>query len=114
MNGHDVRLGFFILPTSERDAVPIAIAPVVAGEKLSPGQHVGFVAVDTVGTATTPIGIIDPFLLGDIAPGAHCWLLLYPNVGANECARDFIIVLPASMARAYAISSEMLSPVKSQ
>lgn len=65
-----------------RDAVHIAVAPVTASERLSPGQHVGFVSegdVETVGVAETPIGIVDPFLREPVQPGERFWLFLYPN-----------------------------------
>lgn len=65
-----------------RDAVHIAVAPVTAGGRLAPGQHVGFLhAGDTelVGAAEDPIGIVDPFLREDVQPGQRFWLFMYPN-----------------------------------
>ena len=64
-----------------KDAIHIAIAPVIAAEKLKPGQHVGFVKRNTtdVGVSDNPIGIIDPFLKGDLEPGDKCWMCLYPQ-----------------------------------
>ncbi len=64
--------------TSGRDAIHIAIAPVVAGEKLWGGTPV---RVDD-GIATTngdPFGIVDPFLTGPIQKGERFYLCLYPG-----------------------------------
>ncbi len=68
---------------ARRDAVHIAVAPVVAGMSLDPGEHV---AIDTDGTAwTSPpikamtIGIVDPFRQGMVRKGERFWLFLYPN-----------------------------------
>lgn len=68
-------------PSSEdqRDAVHIAIVPVVAGEKLFPGQDVGIIDGGLVGRCAKPIGIIDPFLKRSVQRNERCWLLLYPG-----------------------------------
>lgn len=78
---HDVKLGQLIDEHQQRDAIHIAIAPVVAAEKLYPGQDVGFVGNDTtrIGLAKTPIGIVDPFLKQPVQPEQRCWLCLYPQ-----------------------------------
>ena len=63
---------------SERDAVHIAIVPVVAGADLSPGQIVspdGYPA----GVTRHRVGIVDPFLTEQVKEGEHFWLLLYPG-----------------------------------
>jgi hypothetical protein len=65
-----------------RDAIHVAVAPVTAAERLQPGQHVGFVRagdVETVGPCDKPLGIVDPFLPGDVEPGERFWMFLYPN-----------------------------------
>jgi hypothetical protein len=78
---HDVILGRLIDGEQQRDAIHIAVAPVVAAEKLSPGQHIGFVGDDTtkVGVTRTPIGIVDPFVTGMIYPDQKFWMFLYPQ-----------------------------------
>ncbi len=38
----DVKLGSLINGPKVRDAIHVAVAPVVATEKLMPGQHIGF------------------------------------------------------------------------
>lgn len=64
-----------------RDAIHIAVAPVKASQKLSPGQHIGFVESDneTVGTVATHIGIVDPYLKVDVEVGQHFYMFLYPR-----------------------------------
>ena len=44
-----------------RDAVHMAIAPVVAGERLRAGKHIAIVDGKAF-ASLTPIGIVDPFL----------------------------------------------------
>jgi hypothetical protein len=74
----DLKLGNLIDSTQGRDAVHIAIAPVVAGERLSPGQHIGFLG-EVVGRTKNTIGIVDPFLEGPVFKGERFWMFLYPN-----------------------------------
>lgn len=75
----DVKLGHQFWTEHKRDAIHIALLPVEAGETLKPGEHVGLIGPNKAGKSETPIGIIDPFLLGDVRKGSKCWLLLYQN-----------------------------------
>jgi hypothetical protein len=74
-------LGKIIEGPAERDAIHIAVAPVVAGERLYPGQHIGLSnpARGIASSKTTPIGIVDPFLAGPAFPDQQFWLFLYPG-----------------------------------
>lgn len=73
-------LGKLITTPQQRDAVHVAIAPVIADEDVSPGQHVGFVAKNRVSPAAEKlIGIIDPFLDDNVPADLHCWLVMYPD-----------------------------------
>lgn len=80
-------LGKLITKQEHRDATHIAICPVIAREKLKPGQHVLLVegsTMEVVGSETKaavglPIGIVDPFLKQTVQPGQSFWLFLYPN-----------------------------------
>lgn len=65
-------------PMAQRDAVHIAVAPVVAGDRLAPGQPIGFVG-ETVGVSAKPIGIVDPFLSGPVFKGDRFYMFLFPN-----------------------------------
>lgn len=71
-------LGFTITENEKRDAIHLAVEPVIAVEKLHPGQHVGFVE-GGVGVSKTPVGIVDPFIVGAIYPGQRFWLIVYPR-----------------------------------
>ena len=75
----DLKLGQLIETETFRDAFHIAVAPVTAGEKLSPGDHIGFLPDGAVGEATANIGIVDPFLKKTVKKGDKFWLFLYPN-----------------------------------
>lgn len=87
---HELPLGKIIDSVQQRDAIHIAVAPVVAGATLNPGDHVGFLVsgdIETVGRAdgpfgerhVTPIGIVDPFLTVRLMRGDRFWLFLYPQ-----------------------------------
>lgn len=55
-----------------RDAIHIAVAPVTASCRLTPGEHVGLIAKDNaelVGSCAENIGIVDPFLSADVEAG---------------------------------------------
>ncbi len=77
----ETTLGALLDETAERDAIHIAVAPVVAAVPLAPGQHVGFIGDDheRVGPSDKNIGIVDPFLLTVVQAGQRCFLLLYPQ-----------------------------------
>lgn len=63
-----------------RDAIHVAIAPVVAGVTLHPGQHVGMKFDVAVPAAPgKELGIVDPYLRDAVRPGEQFWLFLYPN-----------------------------------
>lgn len=73
-----------LVPDGERrrDAIHVALAPVMAAERLAPGQHVGLVEagnVELAGPCSVNIGIVDPFLTADVEPGQRFWLCLYPG-----------------------------------
>lgn len=78
------KLGKLVDLNAGRDAVHIAVAPVVADERLSPGQHIG---LDSKGRAVQywrtssqqPIGVVDPFLLNRVNSNERFWIFLYPN-----------------------------------
>lgn len=78
---HDVNLGELIDAGQQRDAIHIAIAPVIAAEKLSPGQDIGFVGDDRerVGASSQPIGIVDPFLKRMVYPEQRFFMFLFPQ-----------------------------------
>ncbi len=78
-----LKLGQLITHEATKDAVHMAVAPVVADEALSPGQHVGLFDAGTAGLVAREdaehIGVVDPFLRGNVPQGARFWLFLYPG-----------------------------------
>lgn len=76
-----ILFGAILSGDEKRDAVHVAVAPVMASDPLKPGQHVGLMAGSqtVVSADCTPIGIVDPFLRGMVQPGQWCWLFLYPQ-----------------------------------
>ncbi len=72
-------LGKILHHEMPRDAVHIAVVPMmVIDETLLPGQRVGIVG-DGIGAEAVPIGIVDPFLRSAVRKGARVWLYLYPG-----------------------------------
>ena len=81
---NDLKLGEIITTEQKRDAVHVAVVPVIAGEDLEVGMHVGLVpgSTDTVMCASPKIdriGIVDPFLSCGVDKGQRFWLFLYPG-----------------------------------
>lgn len=81
-----VKLGQLVDASQKRDAIHIAIAPVVATERLFPSQDIGFVEdgnVEKVGACKEKpskwLGIVDPFLKGPVFPDERFLMFLYPN-----------------------------------
>lgn len=67
-------------PQAHRDAIHIAVAPVWAGERLAPGEHIGLNRHGmAVGDVDPQIGVVDPFLRETVEPGQCFWLYLYPG-----------------------------------
>ena len=77
----DLTLGTILDGAQQRDAIHVAIAPVIAHEKLAPGQDIGFLVGGTerVGVSANPIGIVDPFLKHLVFPDQRLWMMLYPR-----------------------------------
>lgn len=73
-------IGKIITTEQQRDAIHVAVAPVVAAMRLLPGMNVG---LDKDGRATNrtsnPMGVVDPFLMTYLDEGEKFWLFLYPG-----------------------------------
>lgn len=72
-------LGKIITSHQERDAIHVAVVPVVAGEKLQPGTHVGLRDGKAVSFPTQMFGVVDPFLKRPVQEDQTFWLFLYPG-----------------------------------
>lgn len=81
------KLGELVREGDARDAIHIAVVPVVVARGMSPGEHVGVVIpfgsdgplVDSLMEERDFIGIIDPFLKARVKRGQRCWMMLYPG-----------------------------------
>jgi hypothetical protein len=73
-------LGTLIGENEKRDAIHLAVEPVVANEDLYPGEDIGLISPGVGGRSDKPVGIVDPFLEEEIVKkGQHFWLVLYPR-----------------------------------
>jgi|SRR5882762_1112821 len=71
-------LGTIIGESAGRDAIHLAVEPVVAAHQLRPGDDVGFIE-GGVGACDNPVGIVDPFLKSVVKKGQRFWLVVYPR-----------------------------------
>lgn len=74
----NLKLGQIINAPQQRDAIHIAVAPVVAAERLNPGEHVS-IGENGASLDGKPIGIVDPYLKQAVLKGQQCWIFLYPG-----------------------------------
>jgi hypothetical protein len=72
-------LGTIISENEKRDAIHLAVEPVIAGHPLAPGEHVGLIDGRAHANATPHLGIVDPFLGRPLLPGERFWLVVYPR-----------------------------------
>lgn len=63
---HEVKLGQLIAGDARRDAVHVAVMPMIATTALWPGQRL-------------QNGTVDPFLIAPVQPGERYWLMLFPG-----------------------------------
>ncbi len=99
MNDTQSLIGKLIEGKQERDAIHIAVAPVVASTEVLPGQH-----VNARGEPLSPlVGIVDPFLKRAVRVGQQFWVFLYPNT-ITSLRHDW--THPAFEKRAVPSSSE--------
>ncbi len=75
----DVVLGKAPTDNAERDAIHVAVVPMVASENLHPGQRVGVVADGIAGPTDKIVGIVDPYLTGVVVKDTSFWLCLLPG-----------------------------------
>ena len=77
------KLGQLCDETSRRDAIHVAIIPVVAGEFLMVGQRIGIGRGDgkayPAASLDNDLGIVDPFLKANVKRGETFYLCLYPQ-----------------------------------
>lgn len=66
---------------AHRDAIHVAVAPVVAAEELQPGWRVWLKVGEAVRSRpeTGAVGVVDPFLTTVVKKGQRFWLYLFPG-----------------------------------
>ncbi|MNK14271.1 hypothetical protein D3C87_323710 [compost metagenome] len=79
-------LGFILAPNQgARDAIHLAVEPVIAGHSLKAGDHIGIKDGKAVSHKYVRnrdvklLGVVDPFLGLDLVEGEHFWLVVYPR-----------------------------------
>lgn len=73
-------LGTVIGDAEKRDAIHLAVEPIEAGTRLSPGEHMCILNGKAyTGTRGKPVGIVDPFLASNPEAGDRFWLVVYPR-----------------------------------
>lgn len=74
-------LGTIIDDTQKRDAIHLAVEPVIAGELLFPGSHVTMRdGVAMTAREDDGLGIVDPFLTKRVLKGERFWFVMYPRM----------------------------------
>ena len=79
MSKDTLKIGQLITEPQCKDAIHVAVAPVIAGIGLKPGQHIGFLSDGRVGPTSNNIGIVDPFLKSKVRADESFWMFLYPG-----------------------------------
>ncbi len=83
-------LGMIHFKTEARDAIHLAVEPVIAGEDLLPGQQIGIINHQKDGfsmaygieanSGVKNMGIVDPFLpKTGVRAGERFWLVVHPR-----------------------------------
>lgn len=88
MPEHIPHLGQAPEPYEERDAIHIAVAPLIAHRLLRTGEHIGVDPDDNTLSADAAVcgnycGIVDPFRTNYVKEGERFWLLLYPGTAVG-------------------------------
>jgi hypothetical protein len=73
-------LGTIIDDTQARDAIHLAVEPVIAAHNMDAGAHVGLLDDGRASEfASKHLGIVDPFLTDGVVAGERFWLVVYPR-----------------------------------
>ena len=73
-------LGTIIGENQKRDAIHLAVEPVVASEKLYPGQSITVKHGRAYADNKEPLGIVDPFLTSPVFPEQKFWFVMMPRM----------------------------------
>jgi hypothetical protein len=73
-------LGTIIGEHEKRDAIHLAVEPVIAAHDMEPGAHIGLMPDGRASElADKKLGIVDPFLKDGVVAGERFWLVVYPR-----------------------------------
>jgi hypothetical protein len=73
-------LGTIIDEEQARDAIHLAVEPVIAAHNMEAGAHVGLLDDGRASEfASKHLGIVDPFLTDGVVAGERFWLIVYPR-----------------------------------
>lgn len=75
----DIGIGKLITSEQHRDAIHVAVIPMVADVPLMPGQHVGLTVDGKANPHKPSIGVVDPWLADSVGVGQTFWLCLKPR-----------------------------------
>lgn len=71
-------LGTIIGENEKRDAIHLAVEPVIAAHNMDAGAHVGLMSDGRASELTDKkLGIVDPFLPSGVVAGEKFWLVVY-------------------------------------
>lgn len=74
-------LGTIIDATQKRDAIHLAVEPVIAGERLNPGECITVIeGVANAVARESALGIVDPFLEKPVKQGERFWFIMMPRM----------------------------------
>ena len=77
-------IGKVLDASAQRDAIHIAVAPMIAARSMPPGSRVGLNERGEADSLSTPeIGIVDPFLMSSVRRGDRFFLFLLPNTATG-------------------------------
>jgi hypothetical protein len=74
-----LNIGQIIEVPRERDAIHVAVAPVVANGPLLPGEAISLLEDGSASVNPPFIGVVDPFLTRRVQAGERFWMFLRPG-----------------------------------
>lgn len=107
-----LNIGQIIEVPRERDAIHVAVAPVVANGALLPGEAIGLLEDGTASANPPFIGVVDPFLTRRVQAGERFWMFLKPGTITSlrhewqHPAFDSMTSNPAASAKSEKSASE--------
>lgn len=78
MDTRKLNIRHIITDPQNRDAIHVAVAPVIAAHRLNTGAHVGLTRAGQASSRMEPhIGVVDPYLKAPVHAGEKFWMFLY-------------------------------------